>query len=105
MSDTIEAVPISNLELLKTNLEGMQGAGYELLSSLEKAKTKPHVLDDATVSRMKQVYLDQQAELKNYQHALAQWSADNPSQKQQEKLKGFGDAIRAVRVPCPVPRN
>jgi len=89
-------MPLSNLPLLKTNLEGMLDAGNELLASLEKAKPKPHVLDDVTINHMRRVYTDQKEEIKHYQNSLAQWLEDNPTKEQKAVLKTYGAAIHAV---------
>ena len=93
MDTHIEYLPISYLDALITNTQGMLDAGNDLLALLEKAKTKPHVLDDASVSRITDVYTEQQQEIKYYQQLLQHWMQDNPTEQQQTTLVEFESKI------------
>ena len=92
MNNISKTSPITQRASLQTNLEGMLDAGHELLKSLEAAKTKPHVLNDAIVANIRRVYSDQQKEIKQYENVLTQW----PKEKQTEQLKAFKSTLQAV---------
>ena len=91
-----EKISLSTLPSLKENLKGMLDAGNELLVSLEKAKSMPHVLDDATVAHMERVYSEQQGEINLYQTLHAQWLKEEQSLQQRENLEEFVSLINAV---------
>lgn len=88
--------PITKFASLHTNLEGLLDAGNELLKSLEVAKSKPHVLDDAIVANIKRVYTDQQKEIKKYENVLTQWLKEKQTEQQKKQLKAFKSTLQAV---------
>jgi hypothetical protein len=94
--DTNQYIPISEINLLQSGLEGMLSAGNDLLVSLEKAKPKPYVLDDATINNIRRVYTDQRCELKKYQALLVQWQSESTAKHHLDKFKSFNAAIQAV---------
>lgn len=72
-------------------------SGQDLLNSLEKAKSKPHVLDDATLQHVQRVYTDQQHEIKLYQSLSSQWLKEKiKTPQQKDRLKEFTSKIEAV---------
>ena len=62
--------PISRLPFIAHVLDGMLESAAETGQALEEARPRPHVLDDATVNRVLQVYTTQQNDLWLYEEQL-----------------------------------
>jgi hypothetical protein len=63
--------PISQLSLIAHHIDGMLEAAQEQYETLLPAKAKPHVLDDYTVNRVKQVFTTQQNDLWLFDEQMA----------------------------------
>ena len=64
----------------------MRDEGNVLLKTLEQAKHKPHVLDNATIAHIKRVYSNQQEEVAAYHTVFTQWLCGPITQQQKEQL-------------------
>lgn len=62
------------------------GVGYGVtrihLETLTQARTRPHVLDDATIDRSKQVHTDQLEFVDIYARQISRWRTARPSADQ-----------------------
>lgn len=62
--------------------EGQLEASQEQLKNLRMAKSKPHILDEATVNRMIKVHRSQNADNWVFFEQCKKWRNDNPSEEQ-----------------------
>jgi hypothetical protein len=51
--------PIAMLATIARHIDGMVEADWEQLATLQEARTKPYVLDDYTVTRVKRPFTTQ----------------------------------------------
>jgi|SRR5579884_532521 len=67
--------PISQLPLLAQHIDGMLEAASVQHELLQQARPRPYVLDDYTVSRVKEVFTTQQGDLWLFDEQLERWKA------------------------------
>ncbi|SRR5260370_23935235 len=79
--------PISRLSLIAPHIDGMLEAAQEQYQALLPAKSKPHVLDDYTVNRVKKVFTDQQYDLRLFDEQLTRWSKEPLSTQQRKEVE------------------
>lgn len=65
--------PIGKLPLIASIITGMIESANEQYANLQEARKRPHILDDYTVRRVKEVYTTQQNDLWLYDEQLARW--------------------------------
>lgn len=65
--------PISALPMIAQALDGMLESAEEVLQSLEQARSRPHVLDDYTIGRVREAHGTQLNDLWWYTEQLARW--------------------------------
>ena len=68
--------PISALPLIADAIDGYIPASDDLFASLSEAKSKPHVMDDATLDRVDAVYGEQRDDMWLYDEQLRRWSEE-----------------------------
>ncbi len=98
--------PLSFLPNLAEMVDGMLESAEEVSHSLQQAQERPHVLDDDTVGRVKEVHTTQRNDLWLYEEQLAQWQQAAPTpaqeteitrlQQQLDRLKGVLSACLAL---------
>ena len=91
--------PITALPLVAEMIDGAPEGARIQLENLEEARPRPHVLDDALVSRIIRSYSDRAEFLPVYEEQLARWNqldlaADQRSEV--ERLKARVDSLRGV---------
>jgi hypothetical protein len=79
--------PISKMPLLEEGINGIVESSEEQLSSLNKAKDKPYIFDDAIVVRILKVFSEQKEYLKLYEKQFNLWQKGKTSVQQSNKLK------------------
>jgi len=72
--------PISQIPLIASMIDGALDDTHEHLATLIQAKTRPHVLDDATVDRSIRVHTD------IYAQQITRWRTQRPSAAQRREL-------------------
>jgi len=83
--------PIGKLSLIASMIEGMLASAKEQYGTLQKAKKKPHVLDDYTVERVREVFTTHKHDLWLYDEQLTRWNRGTltPVQRREvERLVG-----------------
>lgn len=68
--------PLSVLPTLGPQIDGMLEAAEENYEALQEARPKPHVLDDATIKRVRQVYTAQRDDLGLFDEQLRRWGTE-----------------------------
>jgi hypothetical protein len=71
--------PISQMRLIASMISTSLAETREHLGTLTKAKDRPHVLDDATIDRVKQVHTEQMEFVGIYAQQISRWRAEKPS--------------------------
>ncbi len=71
--------PISFLPELASMIDGMLESAEDVYQSLQQAKDRPHVMDDYTVGRVRDVHSTQRNDLWLYEEQLARWSTADPT--------------------------
>jgi hypothetical protein len=95
--------PISFLPQIAEMIDGMLASAQEVMGSLEQARTRPHVMDDYTLGRVREVHGTQLNDLWLYQEQLSRWTAESPTDRQRteiERLTGQLSALRQVLTLC-----
>ena len=68
--------PIAMLATIARHIDGMVEADQEQLTTLQEARTRPYVLDDYTVSRVKQAFTTQREDFWVFEEQLRRWQAE-----------------------------
>jgi hypothetical protein len=79
--------PISQMRLIASMISTSLAETREHLGTLTKAKDRPHVLDDATIDRVKQVHTEQMEFVGIYAQQISRWRAERPSPAQISELE------------------
>lgn len=91
--------PITMLPLFAEMLDGQLASGREQIAALERCRPKPHVLDDATVQRVKSAYEEYRDFLPLNSEQLRRWKAAVESEAQHNevaRLEAVNDQWSAV---------
>jgi hypothetical protein len=67
--------PIAMLATIAWHLDGMVEADQEQLMTLQEARTRPYVLDDDTVTRVKRAFTTQRDDFWVFEEQLRRWQA------------------------------
>jgi len=89
--------PISRMSLLASMIEGSLDDTREHLGTLTKAKDRPHVLDDATIDRVEQVYTEQMEFGDIYTRQISRWRNERPSAAQSRELDRMDEQNQQLR--------
>ncbi len=95
--------PINFLPKLAEMVDGMLESAEEVYHSLEQAHDRPHVMDDYTVGRVREVHTTQRNDLWLYEEQLAQWqqAALTPTQAAEiKRLQQQLDQLKSVLTLC-----
>lgn len=86
------------LPALGPHIDGMLEAAEENHAALQEARPKPHVLDDATIKRVRQVYTAQSDDLGLFDEQLRRWGADPKlTDAQHTEIARLKGQMRALR--------
>jgi hypothetical protein len=88
---------ISFLPQIAEMIDGMLASAQEVIGSLEQARTKPHVMDDYTLGRVREVYGTQLNDLWLYEEQLSRWTKDSPTERQRREIGRLTDQLNALR--------
>jgi hypothetical protein len=87
--------PIDRLPLIASVIDGMLAADREQHATLLEARPAPHLLDDATIARVKRVFREQRDDLWLYAEQLARWERlDLPARQRREVARLTGQLAR-----------
>jgi hypothetical protein len=77
--------PIGRLPLIASVIDGLLAADREQYATLLEARLTPHLLDDATLARVRRVFAEQRDDLGLYEAQLARWGrlALTPAQRRE----------------------
>jgi nitrogen-specific signal transduction histidine kinase len=78
--------PISQMPLISSMIDTSLNDTREHLSTLSKARNRPHVLDDATIDQVEQVHAEQMEFVDIYTQQIGCWRTEKPSASQAREL-------------------
>ncbi|MGH8155954.1 MAG: hypothetical protein ACREP0_12110, partial [Rhodanobacteraceae bacterium] len=78
--------PISKMPLIARMIDGALDDTRIHLETLTQARTRPHVLDDATIDRSKKVHAEQLEFVDIYAQQISHWRTERPSADQTREL-------------------
>lgn len=90
--------PISQLPMVTWAINGMADEAADILGHLREARAKPHILDDATVSRVIRLYTEQQADLWLYEEQLRRWEAGKLTASQGKEVTRLAERLTGLRA-------
>ncbi len=95
--------PISFLPNVAEMIDGMLASAEDVYGSLQQAQHRPHVMDDYTIGRVREVHTTQRNDLWLYEEQLAQWQHAEPTPAQSTEIKRLQqqlDQLRSVLTVC-----
>ena len=95
--------PISFLPQLAEMIDGMLASAKEVYGSLQQAQDRPHVMDDYTIGRVREVHTTQRNDLWLYEEQLSRWQHAEPTSAQETEIKRLQqqlDQLRSVLTVC-----
>ena len=78
-ADPVNWQPISEMPLIASMIDDALDDTRIHLETLTQARTRPHVLDDATIDRSKQVHTEQLEFVDIYAQQISRWRTERPS--------------------------
>ena len=97
-TDPINWQPISEMPLIVAMIDGTLGDTRTHLKTLTLARTRPHVLDDATIDRSEQVHTEQLEFVDIYARQISRWRTERPSASQIRQLDRMEEQNRQLRA-------
>ena len=89
--------PISQMPFVSEMICGMFCEAQKLYKDLLLARPKPHVLDDATVSRVIDVYTTQKDDLWLYEGQLKHWQKSKLTDRQEQDIEWMQAQLLQLR--------
>ena len=97
-TDPINWQPISEMPLIASMIDGALDDTRVHLETLTMAWTRPHVLDDATIERSKQVHTEQLEFVDIYARQISRWRSERLSAGQTRELDRMEEQNRQLRA-------
>lgn len=95
--------PISFLPTLAGMVDGMLQSAHDVYGSLQQTQHHSYVMDDDTISWVREVHTAQRNDLWLYAEHLARWQHDAPTPAQEaeiRRLHGQLDRLHGVLTAC-----
>ncbi len=89
--------PIGVLPELAPMIDGMLDSAEEVSQSLQQAEDRPHVMDEYTVGRVREVHGTQLKDLWLYEEQLARWSTADPTLAQRQEIDRLTHQLDRLR--------
>ncbi len=90
--------PIGQMPLIAHMIDTSLNDTREHLSTLTKAKDRPHVLDAATINRVEQVHTEQTDYVEIYTQQISRWRNEKPSAAQASELDRMDKQNQQLRA-------
>ncbi len=88
---------IAMLATIARHIDGMVEADQEQLATLQEARTKPYVLDDDTVTRVKRVFTTQREDFWVFEEQLRRWQALKLTTEQRAEVTRLQGQLSRLR--------
>ena len=89
--------PISFLPAIAEMIDGMLESAKEVHGSLQQARSRPHVMDDYTIGRVREVHGTQLDGLWLYEEQLSRWQTPMPPEAQQQEITRLNRQLVELR--------
>ena len=89
--------PIDFLPQIAEMIDGMLESAQEVHDSLKQARTRPHVMDDYTLGRVREVHGTQLNDLWLYEEQLSRWTKESPTERQRSEIERLTNQLTALR--------
>ncbi len=89
--------PIAMLVTIARHIDGMVEADQEQLATLREARTKPYVLDDDTVTRVKRAFTTQSEDFWVFEEQLRRWQAGDLTAKSRAEVTRLQSQMARLR--------
>ncbi len=89
--------PIAMLATIARHIDGMVEADQEQLATLGEARTRPYVLDDDTVTRVKRAFTTQREDFWIFEEQLRRWQALKLTPRQRTEITRLQDQMARLR--------
>jgi hypothetical protein len=84
-------------------VDGMLESAEKVYRSLQQAQDRPHVMDDYTIERVREVHTSQRNDLWLYEEQLSRWQHAEPTPAESTEIKRLQsqlDQLRTVLTAC-----
>jgi hypothetical protein len=78
-ADPVNWQPISQIPLIASMIDGALDDTRDHVVTLNNARDRPHVLDDATIDRVDRVHSEQLEYVDIYDQQISRWRTEKPS--------------------------
>jgi hypothetical protein len=96
-ADPVNWQPISQMPLIASMINGALDDTRDHVVSLIDARARPHVLDDATITRVERVHVEQLEFVNIYDQQIVRWRTEKPTADQTRKLDRMEEQNRQLR--------
>src|SRR5208282_6087169 len=90
--------PISQMPLIASMIDGALDDTRDHVGTLNKARDRPHVLDDATIDRVERVHSEQLEYIDIYDQQISRWRTEKPSADRTRKLDQMEEQNQQLRA-------
>jgi hypothetical protein len=97
-SDPVNWQPISEMPLIASMINDALDDTRDHIKTLTEARTRPHVLDDATIDRVERVHTEQLEFVDIYARQISRWRTERPSADQTRELDRMEEQNRQLRA-------
>jgi hypothetical protein len=96
--DPVNWQPISQVPFIGGMIEGALDDTRDHVGTLNEARARPHVLDDATIDRVERVHAEQLEFVDIYDQQISRWRSEKPTADQTRKLDRMEEQNRQLRA-------
>ena len=89
--------PITFLPNIAEMIDGMLESAQNVYGSLQQARSRPHIMDDDTIGRVREVHGAQLDDLWLYEEQLSRWQTPTPSKTQQQEITRLNRQLAELR--------
>jgi len=89
--------PIAMLTTIAWHIDGMVEADQEQLTILQEARSKPYILDDYTVNRVKRAFTTQREDFWVFEEQLRRWQAVRLTSEQRIEVTRLQSQMARLR--------
>jgi hypothetical protein len=96
--DRVNWRPISQMPLIAGMIDGALDDTRDHVGTLNEARARPQVLDDATIDRVERVHTEQLEFVDIYDRQISRWRTEKPTAVQTRKLDRMEEQNRQLRA-------
>ena len=97
-ADPVNWQPISEMPLIASMIDVALDDTRDHIETLTKARTRPHLLDDATIDRVERVHNEQLEFVDIYAQQIRRWRTERPTSGQTRELDRLEEQNRQLRA-------